>query len=329
LKSNPIVLNFAVALMLLTLTSAAFARDGGPKGTLGLLGTAPVELLPTDIAGVDGRYVNNPTDPEDFYDRGRVLLTMNELDAAEADFLGVYDWKKDDAEFNILMTKLYLKKGLVTDYLEYSRKAVDLAPENPEAHLVRATALRLIGEFDQALEEADVAIKLEPKLKQAHFILAIIELSRSDLEKAEQELALASKEIVDKNPAELTLEEKNLEYGIREVRGKMAMIKSAVVEMLDIGAQAMENNDFTRAMGLFEDAKQIWPANPRVYAEMAFKYYIVDKDYRKAIALYEKALSLDSGSRQALMGLYTVYSTVGEKKKAKSYLERIRRSEKK
>ncbi len=53
-----------------------------------------------------------------------------------------------------------------------SRKAVDIDPENPEAHASRGLALSVSGKYAEAEAEFRRAIELDPKLYEAHYFFA-------------------------------------------------------------------------------------------------------------------------------------------------------------
>ena len=50
-----------------------------------------------------------------------------------------------------------------------SRKALDLDPESPEAHTSRAVALTLRRSYQEAREEFEAALRLNPMLYEAHY----------------------------------------------------------------------------------------------------------------------------------------------------------------
>src|SRR5437762_8660628 len=53
-----------------------------------------------------------------------------------------------------------------------SRRALELDPELAEAHASRGLAVSLSKKYDEARREFDVAIRLDPKLYEAHYLFA-------------------------------------------------------------------------------------------------------------------------------------------------------------
>lgn len=53
-----------------------------------------------------------------------------------------------------------------------SRKALELAPDLPETHLARGHVLALLGRYDEAYKEFEIALKLDPRFFEAHYYTA-------------------------------------------------------------------------------------------------------------------------------------------------------------
>ncbi len=65
-----------------------------------------------------------------------------------------------------------------------SRKAVELAPDSAEAHASRGLAVSLKKQYDQAMLEFETAIRLDPKLFEAHYFYARARFAEGNLEEA-------------------------------------------------------------------------------------------------------------------------------------------------
>lgn len=75
---------------------------------------------------------------------------------------------------------------------EASRKALELAAESPEAHASRGLALSLLERFQEAEEAFETAIRLDPKLFEAHYFYARSCWQQSKLLEAAQHFEHAS-----------------------------------------------------------------------------------------------------------------------------------------
>ncbi len=75
---------------------------------------------------------------------------------------------------------------------EASRKALELAAESPEAHASRGLALSLLERFEEAQEAFETAIRLDPKLFEAHYFYARSCWQQSKLLEAAQHFEHAS-----------------------------------------------------------------------------------------------------------------------------------------
>ena len=72
-----------------------------------------------------------------------------------------------------------------------SKKAVELDPENAEAHSARGLALSLKGKFEESAAEFEKAIELNPKLYEAHYFYARSLFGQGQNEEAVKEFQLA------------------------------------------------------------------------------------------------------------------------------------------
>ena len=84
--------------------------------------------------------------------------------------------------------RIYLEEAM-----EASRKAIELAPDEPQAHVARGLSVSLNKDYDQAQAEFETAIRLAPTSFDAHYIYARVCYERGKLDQALQLFQQASK----------------------------------------------------------------------------------------------------------------------------------------
>jgi glycosyltransferase involved in cell wall biosynthesis/GT2 family glycosyltransferase len=115
--------------------------------------------------------------------RLRRVLTLLEDDAKN---------QRENARPMLDLTRAYLDLGLAAEAEEEAHRAIDLlagAPAGvdflrPEAHCLRARALRELGRFAEATSEGRAAVRLNPELAEAHATLAAALAAAGQLEPA-------------------------------------------------------------------------------------------------------------------------------------------------
>ncbi|MFH1111332.1 MAG: protein kinase [Planctomycetota bacterium] len=77
-------------------------------------------------------------------------------------------------------------RNYLDDAMAASRRAVELAPEDAQAHVSRGLSVSLNKDYDEAQNEFEAAIRLEPASFDAHYIYARVCYEQGKLEKALQ-----------------------------------------------------------------------------------------------------------------------------------------------
>lgn len=95
-----------------------------------------------------------------------------------------------------------LKEGRLSDLYDFLLSVS--APSDPNYWYYKGYALRKLGEFDEAIESANVALSLDVNFNLAHFELGMIYQSKGDYKKAIEHI----KKVVDSFSEQTTLPEK-------------------------------------------------------------------------------------------------------------------------
>ncbi|HKF21602.1 MAG TPA: tetratricopeptide repeat protein [Candidatus Angelobacter sp.] len=180
------------------------------------------------------------------------------------------------------LADLYNRTGRIRDAVMDAQEAIQRDPNNLQAHkLLGRIYLRSLSDPQSggspellrlAIEQYEAAVRIEPKNPENYLYLGRLYQLNKDLSKAESTFKQALK--VDPGSEEATI---NLAY------------------------LYSDEGDTNRAQEMLNSLPET-SRTGKIYAAMG-ALYERQKDYKKAVAAYERALSLDKGNLEALRGL--------------------------
>jgi tetratricopeptide (TPR) repeat protein len=181
------------------------------------------------------------------------------------------------------LAELYAKTGRIRDAVMEAQDILKRDPNNLEAHkLLGRIYLRSLGDIQSgngsqnvlklAIEQYEQIIKIEPDSVDDHLLLGRLYKVNNDLQKAESEFKTALKLQPDSEEAVTTL---SLLY--------------------------TEEGDTTRAAQVLSSVPDA-SRSAKLYSVLGYTYE-QQKEYKKAIAAYRKAIALDRDNLDAIRGL--------------------------
>jgi tetratricopeptide (TPR) repeat protein len=184
---------------------------------------------------------------------------------------------------NAGLAELYAKTGRVRDAVLEAQAIIKRDPNNIEARkLLGRIYLRSLGDMQsgaqsseilkRAIEQYEAIVKLEPKSVDDHLLLGRLYRLNNDMAKAEQEFKAAVQLDPDSEDAVTTLAYLYNEQG--NLTGATEILNSV------------------------PDADR----SAKLYSALGYTYE-QQKDYKKAIASYQKAVDLDKDNLDAMRGL--------------------------
>lgn len=126
----------------------------------------------------------------------RLYQMRNELPAARAVLAQARPHAPESNELTREMARLCAREGMLTESAGFYAKAVQVEPSNPDLLFEYATALRVRGDHERAIELFKRAIELKPSLTEAKAGLAdsLESLGRTDDAQAVVNACIAAKE---------------------------------------------------------------------------------------------------------------------------------------
>jgi len=264
-------------------------------------------------------------------------VALEELNSEEA-----IHWLERSKILNPDYPPLLIKLGnrylLQGDYANASATynlLIDSGVKVPHAHLGIAKIAIENGELNQAIEQLDIAIKMAPKYREAHALLAEVYRRQGEKIKAEEQFAIMEKlpERLDlKDPVYYEMVEEGASSFWCQVRGmnylnsgqlnkaeeefkKALLAKPNEVSHTSLGYVYQRQKRFENALDHYKTALKINPKFSGALNNMAVIYYELG-DIERAVKIVKDALKADPKSLDGYLNLGTFYNVMGRKGEA-------------
>ena len=202
---------------------------------------------------------------------------------AVAEYRKAIDADPSSEYLNAALAELYARTGRVRDAVLEAQEILKRDPNNLEAHkLLGRIYLRSLGDTQSgtpshevltlAIEQYEALVKIEPKSADNHLVLGGLYIWNKDLQKAEGQFKTAQQ--VDPGSEE------------------------AVTQLARLYAEEGNNKRALETLNSIPEAGR----SSKIYSAMGATYE-QQKDYKNAIAAYQRALVLDKDNSEAMRGL--------------------------
>lgn len=118
---------------------------------------------------------------------GRAWLAADEPDKAMAAFAAAIEIAPDAATFRIDRAEAQAAEGKYWEAIDDLNRAIEIDPRRGDAHALRAAAYRQVDAADLAMEDADSAVRLAPKLPEAWLERGILKRLKGDKDGARRD----------------------------------------------------------------------------------------------------------------------------------------------
>lgn len=249
--------------------------------------------------------IKNPKDNEALLMKGRLAMQKSDLDTAVASFRSVLKDQPDSVPMLHLLAEALLRKGDTELAGDNLRRAVEVAPQNPDARIKYARFLITRKELARALEQIDAALDKDAGNADAIAAKSEVLAAKGDLEAVKNELAKLKEAAPDNAEASLRLArvymaEGNSAAAIKELDTVLARDEKnmpALILKTDILAAT---KDVAGLEAAIKQIKTMAPEDPEGYFRMG-RYLRVKGDVAAALKEYEQAYALAKGAGKSAM----------------------------
>ena len=169
-----------------------------------------------------------------------------------------------------------------------------------------AYQLLYLGQYEQSLNLAKLAIQLNKKDEKLWLILAEAQIANKQYKKALNSLNKAQK--INPNIVEIYFAQSNVYIQISELKNaKIALEKGLTIEpnnykaIFQLGNIALMENNYSEALNLFDKSVQIKPDFWQAINNQALAYF-EKNNINLSIKLFKKAISIEENA-EPLLGL--------------------------
>ncbi|MBE9537359.1 MAG: tetratricopeptide repeat protein [Proteobacteria bacterium] len=182
-------------------------------------------------------------------------------------------------------------KKLLKKATSLAERSLLLDAKSPMAHKTLGTTYFASGKPEEAIEEFERAVDMEPGYARAWLNLGSSYHRIGDIKTAASHFARAAE--LKNDPLAEALAHYNL------------------------AALSYEKGDYTKALSSYDKAKTILPKYHNIYYGMGITLMQLDRD-KEAVDLFKKAIELKAGDADFHMGLASAYHRLGKKAEAKA-----------
>jgi tetratricopeptide (TPR) repeat protein len=215
---------------------------------------------------------------------------------------------------------------------EQFQQAVQLEPANERAYTNLAGAYQRLNQPDKAEEAYKRAIAVRPQYWRVYALLGVSYLNRADYEKAAAAFRRATELDPDSYVAFNSLGGALLYQG-KDDEAVQALEKSIAIRPTrdaysNVAVAQFRLRRFKESVASFKEALKIDDSNYQTWGNLGDAYYYggdtasASESYRKAIALGEQQLRVNSRDSDVLSDFANYYSMLGDRKQALNYLDR-------
>ena len=171
----------------------------------------------------------------------------------------------------------------IQNAIDYSKKAVELAPSAIETHRARGLVLSYTGNYEEAITEFEAAIAINPNIADLQLQLGINYNANQEYDKAITEFTTANA-LNPKDPTPETM----------------------------ISKTYLMNGEYAKAVQYAEAALQDDPTDPYLYGNLGLTYWR-NSQYQDAVDVLKMAVQGGTtSSGETVKGLSMDYSTAGQ-----------------
>ena len=276
------------------------------------LGLVEEKLLLKAIEAAQGKVRRSPDDAEVWGQLGHVYLSHGWEVPAIPCYRQASRFAPDEFKWLYFLGRL-TKQRQPEDAVKHLSRALTLDSEYAPAHLYLASALRILGEFDEAQQHLERAKQLQPNNPFSELWLGEIALARQQVKLARTHLERALRLNPGQSEAHVLMAQVAIALGDRQLAKKHAQVArnpSQYGELIDPlwwdvlkagvtaplyaerGRRYMSEGDYARAVAEFESLISDGQKNIKVWFDYGVSLLYTGTRHHEALEVLEHLLSL-------------------------------------
>jgi tetratricopeptide (TPR) repeat protein len=260
------------------------------------------------------------------FNYGRALLTKGDVDQAAIQFKQAADLRKDYMLPRLALAEIHFNRNQFSDSLHQTEEVLQQEPQNPLAHLIRARAQYMIGDSKKAREELQGLLKANPKMVDAQFQLALLDVGEKNYKDADPVLQRIFRETGDTRAllaySDSLVLQKRVDEALRILQTELDKNPKRADLRLAMGNVAAGSARLDVAMAAFQKVAEQFPTSGDAYMRLG-EVYRMKGDTTNAVANFQKAAQYLPNDVRPNLQLGILADQTGQYNNSKQYYELV------
>lgn len=241
--------------------------------------------------------------PELYVDRSDIYLQMGDIDAGIKDLDRAFRLDSTNLKTLMAQARFFTKRGRVEAAKRVLDRAKNFHPRESDIYVMRGELYLIAKDYDNALKNADLAVKYDMYNDKAYFVKAYTFLELGDTTKAISSFQTS----VEQNPdyyngylqLGLLYTELNDPLAIQYFENALAVKPNDKDALYAKGMYEQEHEMYNEAMKSYTQAIKAHPNFREAYYNMGFLHMYYLKLYREGLNYFNQAVEVDPEYYQA------------------------------
>ena len=263
------------------------------------------------------------------YRTGLIYLKNGDTDRAKKHFLDALNYVPDHYKANLELGKLFFFNEQLDPAREHLRLAIKRAPRDDQGdlHLMLGQVYLRKKEYQDARDEFNLALKFNPKIKEAHYYNGEVDYQQKQYPRAlphyERELSHNPGHVPSLRRLADIYKRLNRPDDAARTNDKLSKLKNDPDSIIRSARYREKKGKPREALKIIDNGLRRLPKNARLHLERA-RLLRGLKEYRRAEKAAKKAVEHDPNSAQAHLELGKIYFAQKDYKNARDAFDRAK-----
>src|SRR5574344_585383 len=270
---------------------------------------------------LDAKIKRNPKNADLYYQRGKILLEIKQVNDAISDFRKAISLDDGKVEYYTALGDAYFSNGDVGNSYETLQKALKLDPKNLEALLKMGEISFYSKDYDRAMETLNRVTKIDKNNRTAFFMKGVIYKETGDTTNAVYYFRKVIDLYPDYDPAYeelgmLYAQHKNI-LGVEYLNTAIRLEPKNINALYGLAMLYQDVEEPEKANELYVRILEIDPKNKYAWHNRGYMEMVLYEDYNAAIEFFTKAIDCDNQYVEAHTNRGYAYELNGDKNNAR------------
>jgi tetratricopeptide (TPR) repeat protein len=272
---------------------------------------AVVDTITPKLKTYSQRIASNPNDADAYWNRGKLEVLLKKPGAAVVDFAKALQLDSTKADYYYNLADMDFIGGHTREAKDLFEKCVKINPKYVEALLKLGEIYFYVKKYADAIDYIDKALKVNHYSGKAYFMKGMIFLEKGDTAKAVSSMQTAVEQDSKYFDAYIQLgllfAHKGNVRALDYYNDAINIQPNNVEPYYDKGMFYQSVNDFDNAIKTYTQLLTIDSTYKFALYNMGVIYYVGNKDYKKALGYFDKAVRSDTSYAMAYYGRANCY----------------------